>query len=309
VAKVDARFRVAVLGPGAIGGFLAALFWKKGYDVSCIGKKASVVQIARDGIYLKSRFFGDLIAHPKAHTKLNEQVDVLFITVKAPFLVNAIDRIDINCIKNSVIVPLLNGVGHCEIIRSQLGARIAVGTIGLVEAKINRKGIICHLSNNKPHIDIASASDISEELQKKIINAVKLAGISISVLGTEKEVIWSKLVRLNAIASLTAAFQKTIGTIRSDTELRLLLKEIVEEGVLVAGFEGVQIEPEEIVRQIDLLPKTLKTSLQWDIQRGKSSELDAITGGVIKLAKIYGVSLPAHKHVYRLIKERLASFG
>ena len=81
------------------------------------------------------------------------------------------------------------------------------------------------------------------------------------------------------------------------------MEEIVREGALVAFHEGVDINSDEVIKQIDSLPETLTTSLQRDVQARIPSEVEAITGGVVRLAKFYGISVPAHERAYGLIKK------
>jgi 2-dehydropantoate 2-reductase len=86
--------------------------------------------------------------------------------------------------------------------------------------------------------------------------------------------------------------------------LRKFLEEIVREGAVVALHEGVDINPDEVIKQIDSLPETLTTSLQRDVQAQIPSELESITGGVLRLAESYGISAPAHQRAYGLIKKQ-----
>ncbi len=304
MAQVKNKLRIGILGSGAIGGVLAGLLWREGHDVLCVGRNAAVLAIEKSGIHIDSPVFGNFVAHPKADVKLTVPVDVLFITIKSPFLNNALDSIDAKQVENAVVVSLLNGVGHREVIRARLGARVAVGMIGMIEVAKGEDGIIRQLSRQNPHIDLASDGDIPEATLEKIAEAIREAGISTSILKTEAEVIWKKLVRLSAIASLTAAFQKTVGAIRSDPQLRKFLEEIVREGALVALHEGVDINPDEVIRKIDSLPDTLMTSLQRDVQAHTPSEVDSITGGVLRYAKSYGIPAPAHERAYGLIKKQ-----
>lgn len=298
------KLKVGVLGPGAIGGLLAGLFWKQGHAVWCIGKDATIREIRNNGIRIESPTYGDFIAHPNADVTLSTPVDVLFITTKAPYLNDVLKRVEAGQTENAVVVSLLNGVGHQRVIRAHLGDRLAVGTIGAIEVAKNNDGVIRQLSRQNPHIDLASDTDIPRAALEQIAKTIRTSGISASVLDSEAEVVWRKLVRLGAIASLTAAFQKPIGSIRSESETRKLLEAIVREGALVALHEGVRIDPDAVIKQIEALPDTLTTSLQRDVQSHAASELEAITGGVLRLAKSYGISAPAHERVYGLISRQ-----
>src|SRR3989338_5581085 len=95
------NFKVAVLGPGAVGGFLAALFFKNGNPVTCIAKEATARIICREGIRLESAAFGEFISWPKAVVRIEVEPDLLFITTKATTLNDALKRIDPVYIKNT----------------------------------------------------------------------------------------------------------------------------------------------------------------------------------------------------------------
>jgi len=302
---MSSKLTIGVLGPGAIGGMLASILWKGGHDVICIGKKKSVAKIKRYGISFDSQLYGNFIAKPNSVEQLNKRVDVLFISVKAPFMDDALKRINIDSIKNGVIVPLLNGLGYSKNIRDKFGNIVAIGTIGAVEVTRNIDQLVCHISSSRPKIEIASNFDIPNTELEKLSNILNSAGISSSVIDSEEKVIWNKLVRLNAIASLTTAYQRTVGEIRTNAKLNMLLNEIVEESVLVASHEGVLIDPQEVINQINALPYSLKTSLQRDVMSLRHSEFESITGGVLRLAESYGVPVPTHKYIYNLIRKKI----
>ena len=308
MAKINTKLRIAILGPGAIGSFLAALFVKHGHEVICIAKKTSAEKIQKKGIKLESKFYGDFLAKPLAVEKLDSPVDILFITVKTPFIIDALKRVNLSSIKNTTIISLLNGVGYEATIRDVLGKNVVIGTIGSIQAIKNLNNIVIHLSLVKARIEIAHNSNVLKKVLKDTSFLINSIGVSASLLNSEKEVIWNKLVRLNAIASLTSAYEMNLGEIKSNFKLNELLKKIVEEGALVANKEGVFINPIQIMRQIDELPFSLETSMQRDIVLGQKSEFESITFGVLNLARVYGISAPAHELIYNIIERKITNF-
>ncbi|MBZ0160166.1 MAG: 2-dehydropantoate 2-reductase [bacterium] len=296
---------MAILGLGAIGGFLASIFWKQGVLVTCIGKPEQVRVINEHGIRLESARFGEVLAYPQAVHQLNYEPDLLFIAVKAPFLNDALGLVSRALVSNSVVIPLLNGFEHVSAIRERVGNRVAVGMIGAIEAvKVGWNHII-HSSRHAPHIELASNHDIPKKDLCRIGEFLSRMGVETLVCNREAEVIWRKLARLNAIASTTAASQETIGFIRQDPVWRRKLEGCVGEGVAVARKEGVKIDPEAVMHQIDALPPTLTTSLQRDIGKRIPSEVDAIPGAILRLAKLHHVPCPAIQEVYTMIMERI----
>ena len=300
--------RIAVLGLGAIGGLISALLWKNGNEVFCIGTNRSVKKINSDGIQLRSKLYGDFIAKPIAQEILQKKVDVLIIAVKAPNLLDAIQKINISSIKNGMIVPLINGTGFQQIIKHRLGEGITVaGNIGSIEVtKTNYE--IKHLSLSQPVINIGSNK---RNLKKKIINFSNILneiGVSSTIFDIEAECTWTKLIRLNAIATLTSAFQVNIGEILNNPSKNSLLNNILLEGALVAEQDGVSFDVTKIKNQISNLNPSLSSSMQRDISNGLCSEINHITGGVINLAKRYNISVPAHLRAYKLIQNRVKEF-
>ena len=85
--------RIAILGPGAIGGFMASVLWKAGHEVVCIAKPEIVLHIRAHGIALQSNAFGSLVAWPRAVEALDTKPDIIFITTKAIGFEDAIQRI------------------------------------------------------------------------------------------------------------------------------------------------------------------------------------------------------------------------
>ncbi len=130
---------VAVLGPGAVGGVLAVGLVNAGVRVVCIARPDTAAVVASEGLTLK-RGEGVETARPEATTELEEPVDLLLVTVKAPALDDALGRV---AAPVETVVPLLNGIEHMQTIRDRLPGSAVVGaTIGRIEAYLERPGTV-----------------------------------------------------------------------------------------------------------------------------------------------------------------------
>lgn len=294
---------MAVLGPGAVGGFLAAVVWRSGTPVTCIARETAVEIITQHGIRLESVVFGNFIARPKAVPRLDYTPDILFVTTKATTLHEALERVDPHIITNTTIVPLLNGIEHMRVLRARYGKRVVAGSISI---EVTRKGPnqVVH-TTPFARIKLASDSDVSADCLAEIVQLLSNAGIETKVLKSEAVVLWEKLVRLNAIACTTAASNRPLGFVRSDSWWRKQLEGCVQEGAAVATAEGAKTDPKTVAAQIDALPATLTTSMQRDIAAGKPSELDAIPGAVVRAGARYGIDCPTIKNLIEMIKSRI----
>ncbi len=296
--------KIAVLGPGAIGGLLASLLFRKGHDVICIGTDEDVAVIRTEGMRIESSVYGNFVARPQAETILMGKPDVLFITVKAPHLNSALSKIQIIRNSNTIVVPLLNGCEHFDQINTILEVKTVTAMIGNIEVLQKGRGHIVHVTNKTPHLELASPVGVLTVHIKSISEALNQAGIETVVKEKTTEVIWNKLARLSVIGLLTAAAQKPIGWIRTNPMWRGTLTQCVQEVIAIANAEGVAFDSEVVITQIDSLSESLTTSLSRDIGAGVLSELDAIVGAVLRRGTRVGLSCPTMQVLFDDLRKK-----
>jgi 2-dehydropantoate 2-reductase len=85
--------KVAVLGPGGVGGFLAAMLARAGDDVLVIAREQTVSALEGDRLRLESGRFGDFDVTVRSAARLEEPVDAVLVTVKATQLDDAVGRV------------------------------------------------------------------------------------------------------------------------------------------------------------------------------------------------------------------------
>jgi 2-dehydropantoate 2-reductase len=267
---------VGVLGPGAVGGALAVPLSLAGHRVTCVARPETAAAIRRDGLTLV-RDGAELHARPEAVDHLSEPLDVLLVTVKAPALSKALERIEAAV---GVTLPLLNGIEHMEALRAGAEGAVVAATVGRLEAY--REGPTRIIQATAPMLVTvaAGANDAPATLG--------VSGIDVRVDGSEQDVLWEKLARLAPLAALTAATQRSVGELRSDPRLRAG----VEEACAVASADGASTTVSDQWAIIEAMPDLLTTSTARDIAAGRPSELDAIAGAVVRAGSRLGVPTP-----------------
>jgi len=276
---------VAVLGPGAVGGVLAVGFLQNGVDVVCVARDATAAVLRSAGLALKR---GEELhtVRPEVTTQLREPVELLLVTVKAPALDEALERIEAT---PEVAMPLLNGIEHMETLRRGLpGTHVAGGSIGRIEAWLEAPGVVVQPT---PGVVMTVASDAPVELLRR-------SGVEVRVNGSAAEVLWEKLARQAPTAAATSITQRPIGELRSDAEWGPLLRRAIDEACAVAAAEGVVLSPESEWDIIAAMPPALTSSTARDIAAGVPSELDAITGAVVRAARRHGVPAPTLERLF-----------
>jgi 2-dehydropantoate 2-reductase len=318
--------KLAVLGPGGVGGLIAGLLERAGTPVVVVAREATAEAISARGLRVESVSFGEFVVHPRAVARLEEPVDVLIVATKAAGLKDALGRIEA---QPKLVLPLLNGLDHIAVLRERFGEDpVLAGTIR-VEADRPEPGVVVHTS---PFllVDMAThepAGRVGGELEDPAVRVgddaedqgghnpragiealaqlLKDAGVSVRVQESEAQVMWSKLVRLNALACTTSAFDKLLGEIRSTPELRAALVGAIEEGCAVGRAEGADdVDPATALGELELAHDTLGSSMQRDIAAGRAPELDAIPGSVLRAAARHRLQCPTIERLVATIAAR-----
>jgi len=295
---------IAVLGPGGVGGLLAGLLDRAGTPVVVVARTSTATVIAEQGVRVDSVSFGNFVAHPRAVANLQEPVDALIVATKASGLINALERVQA---LPKLVLPLLNGLDHMLVLRERFPAdSVLAGTIR-VEADRPEPGVIIHTS---PFllVDMASGAPSAREPMQALAQTLSDAGVPVRVLDSEAQVMWSKLVRLNALACTTSAFDAKLGEIRSTPEMRAALIGAIEEGCEVARAEGAtDVDPATAIAELEMAHATLGSSMQRDIAAGRPPELDAIPGSVLRAAARHDLECPTIERLVAIIRERIAA--
>ena len=281
---------VAILGPGAVGGSLAVRLWLAGVHTICIAHPEAAGLIGLAGLVVESRH-GTLAARPEVSEQLSKPVGLLLVTVKAPMLVEAIERIDPAAVSEALVVPLLNGLEHMEPLKARFDGRVAAGSISHYQAyRAGRVQIV--EATASPLITIASDTIPRGEVEGAA-ELLRQARLDVRVGQNEKRVLWHKLARIAPLAAATAATGRSVGELRDDAVWRPRLEGGIAEACAVAQADGVGIRASAQWAIIDEMADETTTSAARDVADGRRSELDAILGSVLRAAERLDVPCPA----------------
>jgi 2-dehydropantoate 2-reductase len=298
--------RFAVLGPGGVGGLLAGALDRAGSEVIVVARQATAATISRHGLRVDSVSLGRFVAHPRAVEYLQEPVDVLLVATKAAGLADALERI---ATAPRLVLPLLNGLDHIAVLRERFAPESVLAGSIRVEADRPEPGVVVHTS---PFllVNMASADDALGPAMQELAQILSDAGVPARVCWpisdrSEAQVMWSKLVRLNALACTTSAYDALLGEIRQTPALRADLVGAIEEACAVGRAEGAtDVDPAAALAELDRAHDTLGSSMQRDIAAGRTPELDAIPGSVLRAAARHRLACPTIERLVAMIAER-----
>lgn len=294
------HLRVAVLGPGAVGGLLAALLARAGNSVVVLAGKSTAQAIAERGLSVESRRFGDFHVSVDAAVRLQSKVDFCLITVKATQLDEALERVPQDALGDAVVVPFLNGLDHVDHLRRTYpSSSVAAATIRIEAAKIE-PGVIRQLSPFAA-IEIARPANRRGHVDN-LVDQLLAAGFDVRVREDEMPMLWDKLALLAPLALLTTHARANVGEVR--TRRRDDALALISEIAAVARAEGAEGDSETAVRLLDAAPPAMESSMQRDQAAGRPLELDAIGGTVLRRAARAGVSVPVTTRLVDELRER-----
>ncbi len=309
--------RVVVYGAGAVGLGIASCLLKSGCHVYLVGRKNTVEALSSAGLS-RTGLFGDFSAGAGtfwAETSLAElpaeDFDFILVCTKsfdsaaaAEDLAGHWDRTG----QNAKLVLLQNGWGNAEIFRQRFepeaiySARVITG---FHRHKPNEVEITVHA--DAVHIGSLFASDLSgiDELCRVISNG------DLPCEPTEHiaKDLWAKMLYNCALNPLGAILKVPYGALAEQATTRELMEQIIKEVFQVltkAGYETHWPEPQGFIEAFygHLVPDTAQheSSMLQDMMSGRRTEIDALTGAVLSLAKQHGLEVPHNRAMYGLIK-------
>ena len=297
---------VAVLGPGGVGGLLAALLSRTGHRVICLSGEKTAEALRTDGIQVRSARFGDFTARVEADTELREPVDACLVTVKHTALDAALARVPAPALSDGLLVPFLNGVEHPAALRARYRPDRVAPAVIRVESTRVAPGLIEHGS---PFAEIdLTGTDVPRTRLDALADAFAAAGPATRVLEDETAALWAKMSFLAPFALLTTLpraldFARPGGTpiglplgdVR--TRHRDELTALVEETAAISRACGGPADPAQALARYDAFPPSTKSSMQRDAEAGRPLELDAIGGALLRAAARHGIPAPVAARV------------
>jgi len=286
---VIANRTVAVLGPGAVGGSLAVRLSLAGVPIVCIARPETVGIIALSGIAVESPD-GATTIRPQVAEELERPVGLLLVTVKAPALEEALERVAPEAVTEGVVLPLLNGLEHMEVLRRRFPGRVAAGTISHFQAY--RAGRVQIIEATRAPVVTMASEELPRGDLDRVADLLRLGRMEVRVGESERRVLWHKVARISALAAATAASGRSVGELRTDVDWNQRLQRAIAEACAVAEADGVPLRPAAQWDIIEQMAAETTTSAARDVAAGRRSELDAIVGSVLRVAERHGIPTP-----------------
>jgi 2-dehydropantoate 2-reductase len=294
--------RTAVMGAGGVGGCLGALLARAGNDVSLITRGEHLEAIRANGLKLirpSEEFLVEVNATDKP-TQVGP-VDLVLFTVKTHFNRHIISTLRPLIGHETSVLTLQNGVESHEQLGAVLGSQIVLPGAFWGSSQVQSPGVIAEAVEAR-----ISFGEVDETQSLRALDIRKMfrdSGIETELSPDPMQVLWRKFIVLSAAAGITSAAQTRIKELLQFTDARKMFCAAMEEALAVGLAKGINL-PDDLVQKslefVDGLPD-FQNSMHADYENGRSTELEALSGAVVRMGKQVGVQTPVHGFLYSVL--------
>jgi 2-dehydropantoate 2-reductase len=316
--------KIAIIGVGAIGGYVGVRLALAGEDVTFIARGANLEALRSRGIQLVA---ADGSEHVVPQVKATDDYaaagphDVVILAMKA-HQVEAVAR-DVPKLfgPDTVVVPMQNGIPYwyfhrypgalagtqvhsvdpTGLIGRYIPCERVIGCVVYPAAELTAPGVIKHVEGNR--FPVGEPDGTSSERVTRLSECFIRGGLQAPVLGDIRAEIWLKLwgnLTFNPISALSRA---TLADICQYPPSRAVAAAMMSEAQAVAGKLGITFRV-SIDKRIAGAERVghHKTSMLQDVESARTIEIDALLGSVVELARLTDTPTPHIDTVYALTK-------
>jgi 2-dehydropantoate 2-reductase len=314
--------RIAIVGAGAIGGYIGARLAKANADVVLFARGPHLKAMQDRGLRVVSPD-GDFEVKVEATGDLQTlgTPDVVVLGVKAHSLTALAPSLRQLLGAETIVVSTQNGVPwwyfqnypgelngiHLErvdpggVIAASIEPERVVGSLAYFSTDIAEPGVIHHTEGNR--LSLGEPNGTRTERTRKLAETLIAAGLRAPITTRFRHEVWVKLlgnVAFNPISALTGG---TLEELVRHPDTSVVIRRIMAETEAVAATLGIEL-PISIDQRMAGAEKVgaHKTSMLQDLEAGRPLELEAIVGAVVELGERLGVAMPATRTVYACAK-------
>lgn len=298
--------RILVVGAGAIGGYFGGRLLQAGNDITFLVRPKRASELAEAGLVIKSPHGDVTLKNPPTvqADALNETFDVVLLSCKAFDLDDAIKSFAPAVGPKTVIIPLLNGMKHLDVLETIFGEDAVMGGQCQIAATLNAQREVVQMTPMQA-LSFGERKGGSSDRARAIDTFIKSGNFSGSASDTIMQDMWEKWVFLATIAGATSAMRGAVGDIVAAPGGRDFILGVRDECAGVAAANGFAPRAAFIERTEGMLTaegSKLTASMYRDILNGSAIEADQIIGDLIARADAAKVAVPRLRMIYTHLK-------
>jgi 2-dehydropantoate 2-reductase len=303
--------RVCVVGAGAIGSLFAAHLARVAEVVVLTRREGHARALRDEGLRVSGR--GAFLAHVTATADPAEvgDVDLVIVATKATEVDAAAGRLA-GGFASAAVMTVQNGLGAEEIVRAH-GAWPLISAVTFMSGTRHSDTHVEYILDTETWL--GPYGDTPFGLVCGVADLIVAGGLRALALPDLRPAQWSKLIfnaTVNSVSALTGLPHDAHFAARERfSDLGHLVRDLVDEGKAVAAAAGVALhdDPWEMNVLATQRGSAHYPSMLEDVEARRPTEVDLITGALVREAERVGVDAPLHRALYRLVKAREDSYS
>lgn len=316
--------KIAIVGAGAIGGYVGVKLALAGEDVTFMVRGANLEAIRKNGMKLIMHDGVEHVATNVRATNNYEEAgpqDMVILALKANQVEAVADDVPKLFGPNTVVVTMQNGIpywyfhkhggalagsqvhsvdptGH---IIEKIQAERVIGCVVYPASELIAPGVVRHIEGDR--FPVGELDGSSSERVVRVSQCFTGAGFKAPVLDNIRAEIWLKLwgnLTFNPISALT---HSTLVDICQNPLTRQIAANMMSEAQIIANKLGIEFRV-TLEKRIAGAEKVgaHKTSMLQDIEAGRAPEIDALVGSVVELGRLTNTPTPHIDATYAMVK-------
>lgn len=295
--------KIVVIGAGAMGSIYGGHL-SQNNEVYIVDTNQQVVDSINENGLLIDENGTTNVYHPKAvsTTEGITDVDLVILFVKSTFSKIALAGNKNIIGENTRLLTLQNGAGHEHILMEFAPKeRVIIGTTEDNGAVLGfghvRRG-------GEGKTNAGMLVEDKEGFLPKMKESFDSCGFQLNLHDNIQQLIWDKLFTNVSLSAVTGILQVDMGYIAGNEYSWNLTCALIHEAVLTAKATGLTVDEAAItekVKETSLNNPNGCTSIRADLRDGRRTEVDTISGAVVKAAAEVGVAVPSHQFVVNMV--------
>ena len=305
------QFKIGIVGVGGVGGYLGGMLACKYHDVATVeitfiarGENLRIIKAAGLKLVTDGNERTVYPDHIFTDSEATQTYDLLILCVKSYDLEKTLQALK-GCLKDTtVILPFLNGVDAAERIKTYLPDTVVLTGCCYIVARLESPGNVS-VSGQLKQFFIGSA-ELEADALKRIADLFLNAGIDLTVTKDIDQTLWTKFLFISPFASITSAFDRSLGRILSNSYYKEILINLMAELKTLAEAKGITFQDgivDTLLGKMALIPYEATSSMHTDLKKKNRSEAESITGYVVEEAAQLGLTVPAYTKMLAEIRK------
>jgi len=305
--------RIIIAGIGGVGGYFGGLLahhyaQHPGAEIEFIARGKNLEAIRAHGLKV-IQGSQEFVARPALATANPADAgpaDFILLCTKGYDLEGMLEQLRPCIQRDTILLPLLNGVDSREWLRQTLPHNLVLDSCVYVVSRLLQPGVV----ENTGKIDkiYFGPEDRETDRLKQLERIFREAGIDALLTPDIAPVMWEKFIFIAAVATATSWFNKTIAELLTDESSLHHTLALIEEVKQVAKARGIKVAEnmtELTLNKIKAIAPGTTSSMHSDYRQKKhQTELESLTGFVVREGRKFHVPTPTFDTAYQLLNKK-----